>query len=59
MIPIEKQTYTVTEAAAIIGVRRETVHRWINKGHLTTITIGGGFQRITEKEIKRVLGDDK
>jgi excisionase family DNA binding protein len=58
MIDIKKQSYTVTETAAIIGVRRETIHRWINNGDVKTVCIGGGFQRIPEKEIKRMLGEE-
>lgn len=44
--------YKTTEAAAIFGVRRLTVIRWIEAGQLKAAKIGGQW-RITAAEIER------
>ena len=50
--------YSITEAAALLGVARSTLQRWVNNG-----TIDCGFRKtncrkfFTGKEIKRVWMD--
>lgn len=45
---------TTQEAATVLGVRRETVIRWLNSGHLKGFKLGGRkLWRISRQEIER------
>lgn len=54
----EQISYTVSDFAAIVGVTRQTVHRWIRLGSIKTIDIQYGFRRIPESEVKRFKGEE-
>ena len=51
-----KGSYTQTEFAELVGVKRITVYRWIKKNSLKTVDVNGGRKRIPESEAKRFLG---
>jgi excisionase family DNA binding protein len=53
--PALEPLYTVTEAAALFRVCRETIIRWIYTGRLEAAKVGGHW-RITAREIRRVTG---
>jgi len=50
-------SYTISAFAEIVGVSRQTVHRWINLGQIQVIEISGGWRRIPESEVKRFKGE--
>ena len=50
-----EELVTVEEAAKILKVRRETIRRYIKKGHLKAVTLPGGDYRVREKDIQRLL----
>ena len=50
-------SYTISAFAEIVGVSRQTVHRWINLGQIQVIEIPGGWRRIPESEVKRFKGE--
>jgi excisionase family DNA binding protein len=52
-----KISYTVSEFADLVGVTRQTVHRWINLGTIKTVELSGGWRRIPESEVKRFKGE--
>ena len=54
----EQISYTVSDFAAVVGVTRQTVHRWINLGHIKVIDFGS-FKRIPESEVKRFRGQSQ
>ena len=47
--------YSVTEAAALLGVNRVSVWRWIRAGHLPAARLGHRTTRIRREDIERVL----
>lgn len=49
--------YTVAEVAALFNVDRETVRRWHRTNKIKTVQIGAGMIRVTESEIKRLMGE--
>jgi excisionase family DNA binding protein len=48
--------YTVSQAANELDVNKQTVQRWLSKGSVKFVQVSGGWRRIPEKEIKRLLG---
>lgn len=46
--------YTTGTAAKELGVRSETVRRWINSGKLKSFVTPGGHRRISADEIERL-----
>ena len=50
-----EQLVTVEEEAKTLKVRRETIRRYIKKGHLKAVTLPGGDYRLREKEIQKLL----
>ena len=50
-----EELVTVEEAAKILKVRRETIRRYIKKGHLKAVTLPGGDYRLREREIQKLL----
>lgn len=53
---MEEKLYTVAEIAEYFKVGVTAVHMWIARGKLNAIATPGGEKRITETELKRVLG---
>ena len=47
--------YSVTEAAALLGVNRVSVWRWIRAGHLPAARLGHRTTRIRREDIEQVL----
>ncbi|MBI4332461.1 MAG: helix-turn-helix domain-containing protein [Chloroflexi bacterium] len=47
----------VEEAAKLLKVRRETVRRYIKRGHLKAITLPGGDFRLRARDIAALLGE--
>ena len=50
-----EELVTVEQAAKILKVRRETIRRYINKGHVKAVTLPGGDYRLREKDIQKLL----
>jgi excisionase family DNA binding protein len=48
---------TVTEAARQLGVSRETVRRWINRGVIRAVRVGKNH-KIPEVELMRLVGNE-
>lgn len=49
------ETYRIGEAAAVLGVRVETLRRWEREGRLTTTRTAGGQRRVPASEVARLL----
>ena len=49
--------YRIGEAAALLGVRVETVRRWEREGKLTTTRTAGGQRLVPAGEVARLLSD--
>src|SRR5687767_1380182 len=47
--------YSVTEAAALLGVNRVSVWRWIKAGNLPAARLGHRTTRIKKEDLERVL----
>ncbi len=50
-----EELVTVEEAAKILKVQRETIRRYIKRGHLKAQTLPGGDYRLREKDIQGLL----
>lgn len=50
-----EETYRIGEAAAMLGVRVETLRRWEREGRLATSRTSGGQRRILASEVARLL----
>ena len=50
-----EELVTVEQAAKILKVRRETIRRYIKKGHLKAVTLPGGDYRLREKDLQKLL----
>lgn len=53
--PQELRSYTVSRAAARLGVSRVTVWRWIRDGHLPATRLGPRTTRISRDDVERLL----
>ena len=51
----DRPYYSVTEAAALLGVNRVSVWRWIRAGHLPVVRLGQRTTRIRRDDLDRVL----
>ena len=51
-----KDFFSTSEAAKMIGITRMTLHRWIAVGKITAVKIGR-YRAIHTGEIERVKGD--
>lgn len=51
----QKETISVSQAAVIFGVSRQTVLNWINAGYLGSIKTQGGHYRIPLEEMNKFL----
>lgn len=49
--------YRIGEAAAMLGVRVETLRRWEREGTLTTTRTAGGQRLVPAAEVARLLSD--
>jgi excisionase family DNA binding protein len=54
--PLPKRFYRPDELAAMFEVSRDTVYRWIARGLIRSVRIGGSM-RIPADEMERVLRD--
>jgi molybdopterin-binding protein len=50
-------TYRIGEAAAVLGVRVETLRRWEREGRLTTSRTGGGQRVVEASEVARLMAE--
>jgi molybdopterin-binding protein len=50
-------SYRIGEAAAILGVRVETLRRWEREGKLSTVRTGGNQRRVPTAEVARLLAE--
>src|SRR5713226_6889163 len=54
--PIDQIGYSTTEAAAKLGLNPVTVQRWIRRGRIRAMKVGGPIgYRIPAVEVKRLL----
>jgi molybdopterin-binding protein len=51
------ETYRIGEAAAMLGVRIETLRRWEREGVLTMQRTSGGQRLVPAAEVARLLGE--
>jgi len=51
------EAYRIGEAAAVLGVRVETLRRWERAGKLTTARTAGGQRMVPAGEVARLLAD--
>jgi molybdopterin-binding protein len=51
------ESYRIGEAAAMLGVRVETLRRWERGGSLTTTRTGGGQRMVPASEVARLLAE--
>lgn len=55
-----QKVYTISEAAEMFGVTRETVYRWVRKGHIKAIQMGKrGKYMIPRESIDAMLENKK
>lgn len=55
-----QKVYTISEVAEAFGVTRETVYRWVRKGHITAIQMGKrGKYMIPRESIDAMLRENK
>ena len=54
---MNKDSYTISEAAARIGVSVGTLRRWDREGLLTPARTLGGDRRYTEDDIHKATGE--
>ncbi|HEY7667491.1 MAG TPA: TOBE domain-containing protein [Actinomycetota bacterium] len=52
-------SYRIGEAAAILGVRVETLRRWESEGKLTTVRTQGKQRRVPASEVARLLSETR
>jgi molybdopterin-binding protein len=53
------ETYRIGEAAAMLGVRVETLRRWEREGRLASTRTPGGQRRVPASEVARLLVEGK
>src|SRR4051812_36793423 len=51
----ERGYYSISEAAALLGVSRVSIWRWIRAGHLTASRLGHRTTRIKRDDLERIL----
>jgi molybdopterin-binding protein len=52
-----ERAYRIGEAAAMLGVRVETLRRWEREGRLTTTRTAGGQRLVPAPEVARLLSE--
>jgi excisionase family DNA binding protein len=50
-----EKIYSTEEAAAILGVKPETVRQWIRKGELGAVKAGPRLWRVRESDLQKFL----
>jgi excisionase family DNA binding protein len=45
----------VGQTAALLGVTKSTIYRWIDKGYVKAIRLPGGHFRIPLEEVERMM----
>src|SRR5947208_2317205 len=53
----ERCYYSVSEAASLLGVSRDTVWRWVRAGRLPIHTLGPRMSRVKRTDLERLLAD--
>jgi molybdopterin-binding protein len=53
----DEDEYRIGEAAAMLGVRVETLRRWEREGRLTVGRTAGGQRTVKASEVARLLGE--
>ena len=53
------ETYRIGEAAALLGVRVETLRRWEREGRLRTTRTKGGQREVAAVEVARLLAEQR
>ncbi|MEE4357908.1 MAG: response regulator [Desulfococcaceae bacterium] len=51
--------YSIPEAAKICGVSRTSMWNWVKSGHIEAFVTPGGHHRILQKDIDRILKENK
>jgi molybdopterin-binding protein len=51
------ESYRIGEAAAVLGVRVETLRRWERQGRLRTTRTAGGQRLVAASEVARLLAE--
>src|SRR2546426_11816250 len=51
----ERPFYSISQAAAVLGVSRISIWRWINSGHLPVSRLGHRTARIPRDDLERVV----
>jgi molybdopterin-binding protein len=54
---MERNSYRIGAAAAVLGVRVETLRRWERDGKLRTTRTAGGQREVPASEVARLLAD--
>jgi molybdopterin-binding protein len=54
---MERNSYRIGAAAALLGVRVETLRRWERDGKLRTTRTAGGQREVPASEVARLLAD--
>lgn len=52
-----EEAYRIGEAAALLGVRVETLRRWERAGRLRVARTAGGQRRVPASEVARILAE--
>src|SRR5437773_6699342 len=53
--PAERDYYSITQAAALLGVSRVSIWRWIRAGRLPVWRLGHRTSRIKREDLERLL----
>ena len=48
-----------TEAARLLGITKQTVHRYLESGYLTGVRLPGGARRIHRESVEKFLEDNR
>ena len=51
--------YTTEEVAEMLKVNRESVRRWVRKGKLKSIKLGGKFIRISQNQLDTFIKESE
>jgi excisionase family DNA binding protein len=57
-MPDESDMLTTTQAAAMLGVDRATVARWVRLGQLAAVRLPSGHIRIRRRDLEKLLAED-
>src|SRR5438067_12906818 len=55
----ERDYYSISQAAALLGVSRVSIWRWIRAGHLPVARLGQRTIRIKRQDLERLLGEGR